>query len=102
MTPEEFKNKISEISQATNDNEYVMNALKELNEAFIDVSGAPSYAKTDVYDDDEITWKEKYINMKEKYREAFFNGAPVKNDSNSQTLESDMQATTITINDLFR
>lgn len=45
MTPEEFKNKISEISQATNDNEYVMNALKELNQAFIDVSGAPSYAK---------------------------------------------------------
>lgn len=102
MTPEEFKNKISEISQATNDNEYVMNALKDLNQAFLDASSTPKYSKSDVYDDDEISWKEKYENMKEKYREAFFNGAPVKNDSNSQTLESDMQATTITINDLFR
>ena len=100
MTNDEFRERLQSISAMGGDSEAITEALGELQTAYEQVNVAPKYTDADVKDKDGTTWKDKYDEMRTRYRERFFNGS---NDSNSN--EGDIAASTsetINFDDLFK
>ena len=80
MTNDEFRERLQSISAMGGDSEAITEALAELQTAYEQVNIAPQYTDADVKDKDGTTWKDKYDEMRTRYRERFFNGS---NESNS-------------------
>lgn len=100
MTNDEFRERLQSISAMGGDSEAITEALGELQTAYEQVNVAPKYTDADVKDKDGTTWKDKYDEMRTRYRERFFNGS---NDNNSN--EGDNAAPpseTINFDDLFK
>ena len=100
MTNDEFRERLQSISAMGGDSEAITEALGELQTAYEQVNVAPKYTDADVKDKDGTMWKDKYDEMRTRYRERFFNGS---NDSNSN--EGDIAASTsetINFDDLFK
>lgn len=74
MTNEEFRERLKSISAMGGDTEELVQGLSELQAEFEKVNVPPQYTESDVKAGDGETWKDKYENMKTRYRERFFNG----------------------------
>lgn len=88
MEREEFIEKLKEISALVDDNEAVMESLKEIQE------GVLPWLDGEREENDE--WKEKYEELKKKYRDRFFSGG-----SDDEEDEEEEEKEEITIDDLF-
>lgn len=100
MTNDEFRERLQSISAMGGDSEAITEALGELQTAYEQVNVAPQYTDADVKDKDGTTWKDKYDEMRTRYRERFFNGSNENNsnDGDNAAPPSD----TINFDDLFK
>lgn len=90
MEREEFIEKLKEISALVDDNEVVMEGLKEIQEGILPWLDGAREENNDDY-------KEKYEELKKKYRDRFFSGAPAEEEEIVEEEEKEE----ITIEDLF-
>ena len=88
MTKDELTAKILKVSELCGDNEEVMSELAAIQNDPVEV---------DSVDTDGVTWKQKYEDMKTKYRERFFEGETIKEPEPEQPV-----ADAITFDDLFK
>ena len=100
MTNDEFRERLQSISAMGGDSEAITEALAELQTAYEQVNIAPQYTDADVKDKDGTTWKDKYDEMRTRYRERFFNGSNESNSNDSDTAAS--SSDTINFDDLFK
>lgn len=100
MTNDEFRERLQSISAMGGDSEAITEALGELQTAYEQVNVAPQYTDADVKDKDGTTWKDKYDEMRTRYRERFFNGSGENNSNDSDNAAS--QSETINFDDLFK
>ena len=89
MEREDFIEKLKEISALVDDNEAVMESLKEIQEGVLPWLDAPREERDD--------WKEKYEELKKKYRDRFFSGEVIEEEEPVEEEEKEE----ITIDDLF-
>lgn len=100
MTNDEFRERLQSISAMGGDSEAITEALAELQTAYEQVNIAPQYTDADVKDKDGTTWKDKYDEMRTRYRERFFNGSNESNSNDSDNAAS--SSDTINFDDLFK
>lgn len=100
MTNDEFRERLQSISAMGGDSEAITEALGELQTAYEQVNVAPQYTDADVKDKDGTTWKDKYDEMRTRYRERFFNGSNESNSNDSDNAAS--SSDTINFDDLFK
>lgn len=100
MTNDEFRECLQSISAMGGDSEAITEALGELQTAYEQVNVAPQYTDADVKDKDGTTWKDKYDEMRTRYRERFFNGSNESNSNDSDNAAS--SSDTINFDDLFK
>ena len=100
MTNDEFRERLQSISAMGGDSEAITEALGELQTAYEQVNVAPKYTDADVKDKDGTTWKDKYDEMRTRYRERFFNGSN-ENNSNEEG-NAAPSSETINFDDLFK
>ena len=82
---EEFSEKIKKISEVANDNEDVMNELKELSDNTTEVFDRLGQKEVET-DEDGVSFKEKYEDLKRQYRDRFFtNPKEVKENQDNDT-----------------
>lgn len=114
MDRETMLENIKYISEFSGDNEEIMNKLKEINDfvkkSLDDLDRAKeetsAYKQEEVMDTDGISWKDKYIDMKNKYRDRFFNAGDTAfiNEVEKRTDDTDKfvdERKETTIEDLF-
>lgn len=100
MTNDEFRERLQSISAMGGDSEAITEALGEIQTAYEQVNVAPQYTDADVKDKDGTTWKDKYDEMRTRYRERFFNGSNESNSNDSDNAAS--SSDTINFDDLFK
>lgn len=100
MTNDEFRERLQSISAMGGDSEAITEALGELQTAYEQVNVAPQYTDADVKDKDGTTWKDKYAEMRTRYRERFFNGSNESNSNDSDNAAPPSNA--INFDDLFK
>lgn len=100
MTNDEFRERLQSISAMGGDSEAITEALGEIQTAYEQVNVAPQYTDADVKDKDGTTWKDKYDEMRTRYRERFFNGSNESNSNDSDNAAS--LSDTINFDDLFK
>lgn len=100
MTNDEFRERLQSISAMGGDSEAITEALGELQTAYEQANVAPKYTDADVKDKDGTTWKDKYDEMRTRYRERFFNGSN-ENNSNEEG-NAAPPSETINFDDLFK
>lgn len=100
MTNDEFRERLQSISAMGGDSEAITEALGELQTAYEQVNVAPQYTDADVKDKDGTTWKDKYAEMRTRYRERFFNGSNESNSNDSDNAAPSSNA--INFDDLFK
>jgi hypothetical protein len=100
LTTEQRKALFLKISELSGDNEDIMNSLAELQQDDTERdSNSNTFTEADVQDSDGVRWKEKYTQMKTKYRERFFGGSTV--EEREPEVKPDASES-ITIDDLFK
>ena len=114
MTREELLESIKIISEKANDDEEIMERLKEIDNYIKEIELENSKTETSVYkqeevfDTDGVSWKDKYIDVKNKYRDRFFNDTPEQSFINEVERRQDDtdkfvdDRSDITIEDLFK
>lgn len=84
-TKDEFTEKIKHISEVANDNESIMNELKELSDNTIGIFDSIGSKEVEK-DEDGVSFKEKYEDLKRQYRDRFFSSPEdVKRAQNSDS-----------------
>lgn len=119
MDREQLLESIKIISEQANDNEEVMQKLKGIHDYVLlkeneieelkNKNETNEYKQEEIYDNDGISWKQKYSDMKDKYRNRFFsNDTPEKaflNEVERRQEDTDTfvrERNDIRIDDLFR
>lgn len=99
---ERYVDMLKALSEKLNDNEESMNMLKEMQEDY-DEREVGKIDESFIKDTDGITWKEKYEDMRAKYRDRFFSPPVEAVENVSEMVEPDIDEpkTDLTFDDLF-
>ena len=101
LTAEQRKALFIKISELSGDNEDIMNSLAELQQDDTERgSNNNTFTEADVQDKDGVSWKQKYDDMRTKYRERFFSGPATEPDPEPEPEPDDAES--ITFDDLFK
>ena len=99
MDRNRFVDVLKTISEMGGDNEDLMGLLKELQDEYD--SRGESYGKSDVYDDDGKSWKEKYEESRQRYRDRFFSSGELAKQDQQEDVKKDSESGDISFDDLF-
>lgn len=99
---DEFNERIQNLSKALGDSEEYMNTLSEIQKDREELASRPVYDESEVKDSDGTPWKNKYEEMRTRYRERFFTSSEEIKEDQYADIKKDDRSTTTTFSDLFK
>lgn len=104
LTRDEFVEIVKKISGEDPSDE-VFDMVERLTDDYDERNGQVTFTNEDVYADDGVAWREKYSQMRERYRKRFWGGPEDGGDSQDRgeiETETETTETTDEVEDIFR
>ena len=99
VNKEELKASLKFIADKYPDDEEIFEKIESISD-FIDAE-RPEYDETDIIDDKGVKWREKYEDIRKKYRERFFSTPEEAKEDQKDDIEYDTESTEKTFEELF-
>ena len=102
FSEEEYNEHLKKISDKMGDDDEALNLLEPLKDDFNERMKQKHYSESDVKDEDGTMWKDKFIEMKQKYKDRFFSSAPVAKEEQEEDVEKDDNGGNVSFEQLFK